>query len=113
MNRALIVARIAPDAQGEVARIFGESDATSLPRELGVMERSLYVLGDVYVHAVTFDRDVDEAMAVARGHEGFAEISDQLRPHIAPYDPENWRSARDAMAQRFYHWEVATRRRVS
>src|SRR2546423_14826098 len=102
MNRALIVARIAPQGQSEVARIFGESDATDLPAELGVLERSLYVLGDVYVHAVTFDRDVEQAMARARGHRGFAEISDLLRPYITPYDPEPRHSPRDAMATRFY-----------
>lgn len=113
MNRALIVARIAPDAQSEVARIFGESDAGGLPAELGVLERSLYVLDDVYVHAVTFDRDVDEAMTRARGHRGFAEISDLLRPHISPYDPERWRSPRDAMAKRFYHWQASARREIS
>jgi cyclase len=106
MNRALIVARIAPDGHGEVGRIFGASDATSLPRELGVLERSLYVLGDVYVHAVTFDRDVEAAMATAREHPGFAEISDRLRPYVSPYNPLTWRSPRDAMARRFYHWEI-------
>jgi cyclase len=104
MNKALIVARIAPDGQDEVARIFGESDRTSLPWQLGVRERSLYVLNDVYLHAVTFDRPVHEAMAVAREHPGFAGISERLRPHIAPYDPQTWRSPRDAMAHRFYHW---------
>jgi cyclase len=104
MNRALIVARIAPNAHDEVAHIFGQSDRGSLARELGVRERSLYALDDVYIHAVTFDQDVQAAMAAAREHPGFAEISDLLRPYVTPYNPQTWRSPRDAMARRFYHW---------
>jgi len=108
MNRALIVARIAPNAQDEVAHIFGQSDRGGLPQELGVRERSLYVLDDVYIHAVTFDRDVQAAMAVAREHPGFVEISDRLRPYITPYNPRTWRSPRDAMARRFYQWAAGS-----
>ena len=110
-NRALIVAYVRPNAKPEVAQIFAESDAGSLPRVLGVTERSLYYMpepsgvevarGDLYVHLVEFDRPVDEAMAAASQHPGFAEISERLRPHISPYDP-NWRSPRDAVARLFY-----------
>lgn len=106
MGRALIVARIQPGAKAEIARIFAESDRTSLPSQLGVRERGLYALGDLYVHVVDFKGDVEKTMAAAQKHPGFHEISAHLRPHVLPYDPQTWRSPRDAMADCFYHWRA-------
>jgi cyclase len=103
-NRSIIVARIRHGAEPDVARIFAESDATSLPHDLGVRERSLYTLRDLYVHLVEFDESVDSAMTRAQQHPGFADISARLRPYISPYDPETWRSPRDAAARQFYSW---------
>lgn len=102
-HRTVIVARIAPGAEADVARIFGESDATDLPHALGVTERSLYSLGDAYVHLVEFDRDADEAMAAGVGLPGFRDISARLQPYISPY-LSTWRSPADAQARRFYTW---------
>ena len=107
-NRSLIVARIRPGAEPEVARIFAESDATSLPHDLGVRQRSLYALRDLYVHFVEFDNDVDVVMSRAQGHPGFADISERLRPYISPYDPQTWRSPKDAAAVQFYSWRPET-----
>jgi cyclase len=104
VNRTLIVARLKPGARDEVARVFARSDASPLPRDLGVSERSLYALGDLYVHVIDFDRDSAEAMARAAQHPGFGEICTELHPHITPFSP-TWRSPRDAMADRFYHWK--------
>jgi cyclase len=106
-KRSVIVARIHPGAEPQVARIFAESDATSLPRDLGVTERSLYTLQDLYVHMVEFEQDVDSVMPIAASHPGFAQISQQLAPYISPYDPQTWRSPRDAAARRFYTWRSA------
>ena len=107
-NRSLIVARIRPGAEPEVARIFVESDATSLPHDLGVRQRSLYSLRDLYVHLVEFDNDVDVVMSRAQVHPGFADISERLRPYISPYDPQTWRSPKDAAAVQFYSWRPET-----
>ncbi len=107
MHRALIVARIAPDAAGRVAEIFAESDRTDLPGVVGVRHRSLYQLGDLYLHLL---ETVDPAsVAVGRGadHPEFARVSQRLRPYISPYLP-TWRSPRDAMAECFYHWDAPT-----
>jgi cyclase len=105
MKRTVIVARMLPGSAAEVAKIFAESDRTSLPRDLGVSERTLYSLGDLYVHLVDFDRDAAQAMAEAQGHPGFHDISERLRPHISPYLP-TWRSPRDAIADSFYQWRA-------
>jgi cyclase len=103
-NRSVIVARIRPGAEPHVARIFAESDATELPHDLGVTERSLYTLEDLYVHMVEFEQDVETVMSRAMRHPGFKAISQQLAPYISPYDPQTWRSPRDAAARRFYTW---------
>src|SRR5207249_2398725 len=49
-NPLIIVARIKPGAQPDVARIFRESDAGPLPAQMGVTGRWLYSLEDVYLH---------------------------------------------------------------
>ena len=63
-NRTVIVARIKPGAEPEVARIFGESDAGSLPNQLGVTGRWLYSIDDVYLHVL---ERTDAAFAAAIG----------------------------------------------
>jgi len=108
-RRGLIVARIRTGAEGEVARVFGESDQTDLPVLAGVRHRSLYVLDDVYVHLVEFDRDANGAVDGVRQHELFQDVSKKLEPYIRPYNPDTWRSPRDAFAREIYAWDVAER----
>lgn len=105
VKRAVIVAKIKPDAEAEVAKIFAESDATELPRLGGVRHRSLFVLGDVYVHLIEMDDDAEQSIASIRDHPLFREISRRLEPYIQPYNPETWRSPKDAMAREFYAWD--------
>ena len=105
-TRAVIVARIKPGAQDRVAEVFAESDAGELPRLAGVRHRSLYALGDVYVHLVEMQEDAGSAIEGVRDHPLFREISARLEPYIEPYDPATWRSPKDAMAVEFYRWEA-------
>jgi cyclase len=104
MNRMIIVARIETDAESAVADIFAQSDATTLPHELGVERRSLYSLGGIYLHAIDFRIDPAEAMRRARGLREFDRVSADLRPFIKPYDEAKWRSPQDAVAREFYRW---------
>lgn len=104
MHRSLIVAKITPGSQSEVARIFAESDATALPRIAGVSHRSLYLLGDLYIHLLETADNGPDAVTRARGHEEFARVSDRLQQYIQPY-LSNWRSPADAMARCFYTYE--------
>ena len=99
MNRMIIVARIQPHAESAVADIFAHSDATRLPHELGVERRSLYSLGDIYLHAVDFRIDPAEAMRRARELPEFNRISAELGQFIKPYDEAKWRSPPDPVAQ--------------
>jgi cyclase len=108
IKRGLIIARIKPGSEDEVARIFAESDATELPVITGVRHRSLFVLDDIYVHLVETDDEFDSAVDKVRDHDLFKDISEKLDPYIQPYNPETWKSPKDATAREFYIWEPET-----
>ncbi|WP_405432471.1 TcmI family type II polyketide cyclase [Micromonospora sp. NBC_00617] len=105
MDRSLIVAKVVPTAEEQVADIFAESDATELPRLVGVRHRSLYRLHDLYVHLLDTEHPAQEAVEAARGHPEFVRVSERLRPYVSPYLP-TWRSPRDAMAHCFYRFDA-------
>lgn len=103
MNRSVIVARIRPAAEGEVAAIWAESDRTELPLIAGVRHRSLYRLDDLYVHLLETEQPGPAAIDSAQGHEEFARVSARLGAYISPY-LATWRSPDDARAHCFYEW---------
>lgn len=103
-ERILIVARLSPGSAPEVARLFGESDDGELPHALGVRRRELYQYRELYFHVVDFDGPAGQAMEQARDRADFRGLSEELSPHVVPYDPATWRGPADAMATRFYHW---------
>ncbi|WP_018548400.1 TcmI family type II polyketide cyclase [Streptomyces sp. LaPpAH-108] len=105
MHQGLIVARMAPGSAQDIAKIFAESDRGELPHLVGVRRRSLFQFGDVYMHLVESDTDPAPAIAKVAGHPEFRGISERLSAYVSAYDPETWRSPKDAMAQRFYVWE--------
>jgi hypothetical protein len=104
-DQLLIVARLQPGAEPEVARLFGASDATELPGALGVLRRSLFAYQGLYFHHVEFTGPAGDAMRAARDRPDFKQLSDELSPHVLPYDPQTWRSPADAAATRFYSWQ--------
>jgi cyclase len=106
LKRGVIVAKIKPDSQEEVAKIFAESDESELPRLAGVRHRSLFVLEDVYVHYIELDEDFAESVDAVRDHPLFKEISRRLDEYITPYNPNTWRSPKDAQALEFYSWDA-------
>ncbi len=108
IKRGVIVAKIKPGSAEAVAEIFAESDKTDLPALAGVKHRSLFVLNDVYIHYVEMDEDFEQAVDQVRDHPLFKEISRKLDDHITPYDPETWRSPKDATAQEFYVWDAGS-----
>ncbi|MEU4111376.1 TcmI family type II polyketide cyclase [Streptomyces sp. NPDC027717] len=105
MHQGLIVARMAPGSAQDIAKIFAESDRGELPHLVGVRRRSLFQFGDVYMHLVESDSDPAPAIAKVAGHPEFRGISERLSAYVSAYDPETWRSPKDAMADRFYVWE--------
>ncbi|MEV7202696.1 TcmI family type II polyketide cyclase [Streptomyces griseoluteus] len=105
MHQGLIVARMAPGSAQDIAKIFAESDRGELPHLVGVRRRSLFQFGDVYMHLVESDSDPAPAIAKVAGHPEFRGISERLSAYVSAYDPQTWRSPKDAMAERFYVWE--------
>jgi cyclase len=105
VRRGCIVARIKPGSEEEVAKIFAESDQSELPELAHVRHRSLFVLDDIYVHYVEMDAEFEEVVDDVRDHPLFKEISRRLDAHITPYDPETWKSPKDAQAREFYSWD--------
>ncbi|MEV4758553.1 TcmI family type II polyketide cyclase [Micromonospora sp. NPDC049559] len=105
MNRLVIVAKVLPDAEEQVAQIFAESDRTELPAIVGVRHRSLYRLDDLYVHLVETEDAAADALENARRHPEFVRISQRLRPYVSPYLP-TWQVPSDAMAHCFYRWDA-------
>jgi cyclase len=105
IKRGCIIAKIKAGSEEEVAKLFAESDESELPRMAGVRHRSLFVLDDVYVHYVETDDEFAEAVDAVRDHPLFREISDKLDEFITPYNPETWKSPKDAQAREFYSWD--------
>ncbi len=105
VKRGLIIAKIKPGKEAEVSQIFADSDQTELPTLAGVRHRSLFVLEDIYVHYVETDADFELAVDEVRDNPLFREISKRLDEYITPYNPETWRSPKDATAREFYTWE--------
>ncbi|MEU5595289.1 TcmI family type II polyketide cyclase [Streptomyces sp. NPDC020298] len=105
MHQALIVARMAPGSAPGIAQIFEDSDRGELPRLVGVKRRSLFQFGDVYLHLIESEKDPGPAIAKVTGHPEFRDVSERLQAYVSAYDPQTWRSPKDAMAQRFYVWE--------
>ncbi|WP_405997843.1 TcmI family type II polyketide cyclase [Streptomyces sp. NBC_00829] len=105
MHQALIVARMAPESAPDIARLFADSDTGELPHLVGVTRRSLFQFGDVYLHLIESERPPGPEIAKVTEHPAFKDISDRLTAFVSPYDPETWRSPKDAMARQFYTWE--------
>ncbi|QNP65884.1 TcmI family type II polyketide cyclase [Streptomyces genisteinicus] len=105
MHHALIVARMAPGSAPDIAEVFAASDGGELPHLVGVNRRSLFQFGDVYLHLIESDRPPGPAIAKVTEHTAFRDVSEQLAAFVSPYDPQTWRSPKDAMATQFYSWQ--------
>lgn len=105
MHQALIVARMAPESAPDIARLFSASDSGELPHLVGVARRTLFQFGDVYMHLIESEEPPGPQIAKVTEHPAFRDISDRLAAFVSPYDPETWRSPKDAMAHEFYRWE--------
>lgn len=107
MHSTLIVARMEPTASEPVARLFEEFDETHMPHRMGTRRRQLFHYRGLYFHLQDFDTDHGEqAIEAAKSDALFVRISNNLKEFITAYDPQTWRSPRDAVATRFYRWSA-------
>jgi cyclase len=105
VSSTLIVARMAPHDHAGVAKLFGEFDRTEMPELMGTRRRQLFHYNGLYFHLQDFDDDHGgEVIEATRTHPLFVQISKDLAQFISPYDPQTWRSPKDAMATPFYRW---------
>lgn len=105
MNRLLVIGRIDPGSERHVAEIFAESDATELPAVTGTRHRSLYRLGDLFVHLTETEPQAPPPFAAAQGHPLLAEVGRRLAEHVSPYLP-HLVAPGDAVAGCFYRWDA-------
>jgi cyclase len=106
MHSTLIVARMNPDSEEQVAQLFGEFDEGDMPHRMGTLRRQLFSYKGLYFHLQDFESDRgDAAIEAAKTDPRFVRISADLRPFIDPYAPD-WKSPADAMARRFYRWSA-------
>ncbi|WP_405089798.1 TcmI family type II polyketide cyclase [Micromonospora sp. NBC_01392] len=103
----VIVGRIKPGAEPDVARVFAESDAGSLPAELGVTGRWLYSIDDVYVHLLEQESSAAEATRDQHADTPtFDKVRRELGPYVEPYRPDLCRGPQDQVATVFYRWRA-------
>jgi cyclase len=104
----VIVQRMKPGSESDIARVFTESDAGPLPRETGVTGRWLYSIDDVFVHLLEQDKEM--AATVRQDHESlkpaFAKVMEGLSPYVSPYRPQTWQTPKDSVANVFYRWQA-------
>ncbi|MFR9751926.1 TcmI family type II polyketide cyclase [Nocardia sp. 004] len=110
MHSTLIVARMDPASDADVAGAFAAFDRSDMPHLMGTRRRQLFHYRGLYFHLQDFDADHgEESIERAKNDPRFVAISDELKSFIQAYDPATWRSPADAMATRFYHWEAEGR----
>ena len=105
MEKTLIVARMLPGSEQDIASVFAASDATELPRRIGVQSRTLFRFHDLYMHLIEAEQPLTVAVDSRREDPLFREVSKNLEPFVSAYDPDTWRVPSDAMAKAFYRWQ--------
>jgi cyclase len=104
----VIVQRMQPGSEPDIACVFTDSDAGPLPTETGVTGRWLYSMEDVFVHLLEQDKAM--AATVRQNHESlrpaFAKVVEDLSPYVSPYRPDTWQTPRDSVAKVFYRWQA-------
>lgn len=104
MSRLLIAGKIVPGAEERIAEIFTESDRSELPDITGTRHRSLYRLGDLFVHLLEVD-GAGPGLEAGTRHPMFIQMQKELSTCTSPY-LATWRSPRDAMMTCFYRWNA-------
>ena len=103
MHHTLIVARLQPEDEEPVAKIFAESDASELPAKVGVDRRTLFSFHGLYFHLVDAAEDITPRLYAARTDPLFVDVNTKLAQYMRPYSPD-WREPKDSMAKVFYSW---------
>jgi|GEM_PF-485219 cyclase len=105
LHTSLIIAKLNTDRFDEIRNLFTEFDRSHMPERMGTVRRQLFTFHDLYFHLQDFEtEDGADRIESAKTDPVFVQISKDLRQYFKPYNP-NWKSPKDAIANRFYHWE--------
>ena len=105
---AIIVNTQRQEHNAEVSRLFAESDATDIPRDMGTLRRQIYLWRGIYLHIQDFaEPDAIKVISAVwtEGDPRFLQLVNDLTQLIPPYDPEG-----NSLATRFYHWAAEVSR---
>ncbi|MER7351287.1 TcmI family type II polyketide cyclase [Streptomyces aurantiacus] len=106
MRSMVTVSKMDHNSIPEVSKLFTEFDSTEIPNLIGLCRRQLFVHDDVQIHLYDFAEQADQsALAKVKGDPRMARLSMDLKPFVAPYDPETWNSPADSAAFCFYDWQ--------
>ena len=105
IKRGLIIAKIKPGAEQEVAKLFEESDQSELPRLAGV-QAPQPVRARRHLRPLRGDRRRLRRGGRHRSRPPAVQGDQREAGRVHhPYNPETWRSPKDAQAREFYAWD--------
>ena len=103
----MIIQKLVPGSEPDIAAIFTDSDAGPMPAALGVTGRWLYSNDDCFIHLLEQDSELAQATrGDHRDQPKFAEMMRALSPYVSPYRPEGHRGPQDSVAKVFYRWQA-------
>lgn len=101
MYSGMIIGRLRPGAKKEeIIDAFQRSDTTELPHMIGVSRRSVFLLGDIYVHLVEAEMPISDVLNAMKDHPLFIDVKQELDGCIAPLAPELY----PGIATEIYSW---------
>lgn len=104
MARGMIIGRLRPGAQKqEIIAAFQESDATELPQLIGIQTRSVFILGDIYVHLIESETPLEVVLTDMKDHALFVDIKQRLDRCVEPLSPDLY----PGIAEEIYFWSAA------
>ena len=98
--RGVIIAQYEPGTEDKLADAFRRSDETALPRQVGVISRHLWVLGNVEVHLVEAIRPLPQIIREFAQNKLFMEIKAEADQYVKPLAPE----LNPGIGKEIYHW---------
>jgi len=97
--RGIIVGTHKPGSEDKIVEAFERSDATELPRLIGVKSRHVWVQGDIYVHFVEGRASLPAILKEYAQHPLFKEVKAELDQYVSLIYPDLPPSAKE-----IYHW---------
>lgn len=104
--RGVIIAHYKPGTEDKLADAFRRSDDTDLPRQVGVISRHIWVLGDVEVHLIEAMRPLPQIIREFANNKLFMEIKAEADLLVSPLAPE----LNPGVGKEIYRWRNPDRK---